>query len=85
MKRLEELWFRYFSEATIDDKQYGWVRYLVAMALAIPAVLGVISDSMELQALARVCFLVFLGFFIVFAGLWIIVWFYHNNKERKNG
>lgn len=77
MRKLEELWFRFFSENTANTKDW-WVRYLVWGILATPAIIGVIVNEVKGNNAGLPWIYVFAGMLLVFAIVWIIVYYYHN-------
>jgi uncharacterized membrane protein YesL len=77
MRKLEEFWFRYFSQATEYTKD-NWLRMTVAGVMLLTTLLGVIFDTFGYPRLAKVSFLLFSLEMIIFALLWITVFFYHN-------
>jgi len=82
MRKLEQIWFRYFSEATLDSQEDGWVRYTVAFTLFMIAMAGVACDMLGYHTPAKVLFLIFSIALSLFGALWITVFFYHNWRIR---
>jgi hypothetical protein len=82
MRKLEQFWFRYFSEATLNTKS-GWVRYAVAAFFGWTALLGVLFDVFGRHTPAKVLFIIFFLELLLFGLLWITAWVYHNWRLRK--
>jgi hypothetical protein len=79
MRKLEEFWFRYFSESTLNTKDC-WVRYVVALILAFPYIVGILLDILGMDYTIPV--LIGVVLMVCFAALWITVWFYHENRLK---
>ena len=82
MKKLEEFWFRIFSEKTINTKDW-WVRYVVWAILAFPFVVGVIINATHHFKGGIGWILVGCGMMVIFAVIWITVYYYHNWRIKK--
>jgi hypothetical protein len=76
MKKLEELWFRFFSESTINTKDW-WVRYVVYATMFLPMLTGVIINVVKGEQFGLAWVLVGGGILVVFGIIWIVTWFYH--------
>ena len=83
LDKLEVFFFRYFSESTIDTKDW-WVRYVFGGVMLIPMGLGFVFTVLDKYIPAKICTLTFTGMLVVFSALWITVWFYHRHKIKKN-
>jgi len=81
MKKLEQFFFRYYSYDTLNDDRYNWLRYVTAIIFLIPVVGAVVLDLLNINCRIPLC--VFMGLFLPFCVLWIVVWFYHNWRIRK--
>jgi hypothetical protein len=77
MRRLEEIWFRYFSQDTLYTED-AWVRYTVALVFLWTAFCGVIADVLGNQPLAKAFFITFTIEIGLFSLIWIVIWIYHN-------
>lgn len=82
MRRLEIFFFKYFSTSTIDNDDDNWLRYLVALILFTPALLGIVLDTTGRPISALLCFILFMALMVIFGVVWIIVFFYHNWRIR---
>jgi Na+/melibiose symporter-like transporter len=82
MRKLEEFWFRIFSEKTANIKDW-WARYVVWTILATPFIIGVIINLVLGGSKGIGWVLVGCGIMVVFAIIWITVFFYHNWRIKK--
>lgn len=83
MKKLEELWFRFFSESTLNSKDW-WVRYVVWFIIALPMIIGVIINATHNFKGGLGWLLFGLGLLIVFAIVWIVVFYYHKWRIKHD-
>ena len=77
LNKLDDFWFKYFSIATINSPD-GWVRKAVGGVMLIPFLISfafVIFDNMPV---AQFIGFIYAGMLLVFAIVWIFVFFYHN-------
>lgn len=82
LQKLEAFRFRYFSRSTLDNDDDNWLRYVVAIAMLVPAAIGVVFDLTGQRVEAVIWFCIFTGLLVGFAVVWIVVWFYHNWRLR---
>lgn len=82
MRKFEEFWFRIFSEKTINTKDW-WVRYVVWLILATPFIIGVIINLALGSSKGIGWVIVGCGMMVIFASIWITVFFYHNWRIKK--
>ena len=81
MKRLEQFWFKCFSSETLEDPTYFWVRWVWYIILIIPLIIAVILDHFKSDYIpALIVFGCLFGPFVI---IWIIVWFYHRWRVKK--
>jgi hypothetical protein len=77
---LEKTYFRYFSASTIDSDEWG-VRYIVYLIILIPLCIGIVLDLFDKDW--RIPVFIFSGMLLMFGIFWIITWFFHNWKIKK--
>ncbi len=82
MKKLEQFWFRYYSQATVNNDNDNWLRYVTAIVLFIPAAIAVILDV--LGGNGTIPIIIFILLMVLFSITWIVVYFYHNWRIRHD-
>jgi len=82
MKKFINFWFRYFSENTINTKDW-WVRDVVWFIMALPMIIGVIINVTHNFKGGLGWALIGGGILGIFAIIWIFVFFYHNWLIKK--
>ena len=78
LANLEKWWFRLFSQETVDDEDYWWVRIVVVGIMIWTGFGAMVFDMSHKAAPAKVLFIIYTIEIFLFAFLWLIVWFYHN-------
>jgi hypothetical protein len=82
MDKLEETWFRYFSNDALGTKD-AWGHLLLWGVLFIPLVFAIIFILTGFMDPMRFCVKWFLWELGLFCVIWIIVYIYHNQKMKK--
>lgn len=84
MRKLEEFWFKCFSESAAVTN-VGWVRYIVVCVMAIPAIIG-ISKNLILGGSAGIGWMfIYFGILGLFGLVWIVIRFYHYWRIKHEG
>jgi succinate dehydrogenase hydrophobic anchor subunit len=76
LNKLDDFWFKYFSIATLNSSD-GWVRKAVGGVMLVPFLISfafVIADNMPV---AQTIGLIYGAILLVFAIVWVFVFFYH--------
>jgi len=77
MRKLEQFFFRYFSQST-QFSEDAWLRWAFYTFLFVLVAGGILNENLGAPIIAKIFFFSFAGIFTTFGILWIIVWFYHN-------
>lgn len=72
--------FRYYSFSTLGNNKDVWVRYITVIVFAIPIIVAIVLDQLKLNYIIPLY--IFMGLFLPFAVIWIIIWFYHKWRIR---